>query len=103
MAQGPDPWPNSRVSDQVADNFYKASSDAARSIAADKRPMLNGSDSPVGTAARHIICCFFIRRNSRREWLHRNRVERPRGNPIAPSVQEEKLRLVVETADRAWH
>jgi 5-methyltetrahydropteroyltriglutamate--homocysteine methyltransferase len=24
------------------------------------------------------------------------------GNPIAPSVQEEKLRLVVETAHRAW-
>jgi hypothetical protein len=39
MAQGPDPWPNNRVSDQVADNFYKASSDAARCIAADKRPM----------------------------------------------------------------
>ena len=24
------------------------------------------------------------------------------GSPIAPSVQEEKLRLVVETAHRAW-
>ena len=24
------------------------------------------------------------------------------GNPIAPSVQEEKLRRVVETARRAW-
>jgi hypothetical protein len=64
---GPDPWPNSRVSDQVADNFYKASSDAARSIAADKRPMLNGSDSPVGTAARHIIC-----RHQRMAGLGRN-------------------------------